>query len=121
MKSNHPKPTIAATTPAIALIVSMAIMGSFAASTAAHASEQDAARHRIGTSRSQGHTDRVGDQPVLPAVTKAQANVKASQELLGKIRKTSDPAERRALLQQHSLALRANLDEVRDLLKESDD
>jgi hypothetical protein len=80
------------------------------------ASDQDAARHRIGVPKLQGRADVPTKEQDSPALPQAQEGLKATQALMAQIHRTSDPAERNKLLQQHLQAMNANLAQLRGLI-----
>jgi hypothetical protein len=81
-----------------------------------HASEQDAARHRIGVPKLEGRADIRTEEVESPALPRAQRGLKETQALMSRIRGITDPAERQKLMEQHLQALHDSLAEIRTLM-----
>jgi hypothetical protein len=99
---------------------SIAALALLSLSVTAQASEEDAARHRIGVPKLQGRADIRTEEVDSPALPRAQKSLKDTQALMSRIRGTEDPAERQKLMHQHLQALHENLAQVRTLMNEED-
>lgn len=84
----------------------------------ARASEEDAARHRIGVPKLQGRADIRTEEVESPTLSRVEKSLKETQALIIKIRETGDPAERRTLMDQHLRLLNDNLAQLRTLMND---
>jgi hypothetical protein len=92
------------------------ILALLAAASTASASDETAARHRVGSQASQSTLVRGSEDKDTHEVSEMKDSRKSMQELMAKIEATTDAAERRALLQQHSQAMQAHLETIRAAL-----
>jgi hypothetical protein len=84
--------------------------------TAAQASEEDAARNRIGVPKLQGRADMRAEEVESPTLPRVQDSLKEAQALMAKIHRTGNPTERQQLMQQHLKSMNAGLAQLRTLI-----
>jgi hypothetical protein len=95
--------------------IALTLLASGVLSTA-QASDEDAARHRIGASKLEGRADMRAEEVESPSLPRMQDSLKETQALMAKIRRAGSPAERQHLMQQHLKALNDSLAQLRTLM-----
>lgn len=86
--------------------------------TTAKASDEDAARHRIGVPKLEGRADMRMEEAESPTIPRVKEGLKEAEALMSSIRRTEDPAERQKLMQQHLQALHEGLAQMRTLMSD---
>lgn len=87
-----------------------------ACASTAQASDETAARHRIGNQASSNALVRGSEDKDSSEVSRMKETRKSMQAVMEKLQASTDASERRALLQQHSAAMQAHLESIRAAL-----